>query len=271
MPGYNRNATQPWQIQWLKEESIQQPFCGYDLIAAVVLKLQALGLGQYSLCQVLYASKHPGVTLATAFCSHEQSERMQWTGAAMRNFARRCWCQPVFWLDYSTLKQHWRDPKWREGSDGKEFPGDFTYLRMQNCIKAINNTVMVAADLGKPPSAMDRIFCIFEVLATLSVRDDGRNPGFHVATYRQGLLKWCCCPSHATNINIEEAKSRDASAKETILNMAARIGVHNVNMQCARAIKVGLRVSIATTVIKMVVQVLLVAGALFVVIEDYHS
>lgn len=222
---YCRDDTHPWQLQWLKQEQPQRPLTSYDLIARIQLELEKRGLQHYSLAQIMYVGGHPGVSKATAFVSHRQDEEILETGAAMREYAKSCWKEPVFWIDVTSLKQM--------------VPGDFNFARIKRCIQDIGDTVMVTQRHGNVPKAVERIFCIFEVYATTCSNATGRPARFHIAA-SSARPRLCVTKDFEIKVSVETAESRDDQAKEMILNELRRDpGLAAANKACATAIAQG--------------------------------
>jgi len=241
LPGYCRhNAWSRWQ--WLKQEQPQREWMSYDVIVAIQLELAKRGLGQYSLAQVMSVAKHPGASKANCFLSHRQDEEIWETCAAMKHYARTCWREPVFWIDVVSLKQSW-DAEVYQNKMGNafvgdiQFPGDFTFPRIKRCIQNIGNTVMVTQHHGSIPSAMDRIFCIFEVYATTCKNESSsRLAKFHIASSFM-YPKLCVVKDHQIRVDVEAAKSTNPDARMTILNnLRDDPGFKEANTICAATI-----------------------------------
>jgi len=111
-----------------------------------------------------------------------------------------------------------------------EFPGDFTFARIQRCIQDINHTVMVARRFTEPPAALDRIFCVFEVLCTVGESDSRGQGALYISAIERIRNLF---PNQDVQINLESAKCRDMSAKQQIL---AKVDVCRTNEVVAAAI-----------------------------------
>jgi len=122
---------------------------GYDVAQAVKIYQRANDGTEYSMCQTFQQRSSDNVKKATKFISHLQMEPVEETLEAMCTEKDK---DTIFWLDYFTLCQ---------------CKNDFNVERVVKIIEEIGETLVILNLVdGELPYAK-RIFCIFEIYATL--------------------------------------------------------------------------------------------------------
>jgi len=235
---------------------------GYDLCAYIKGWNAKHGYQEFSAAEIFYAAGHPGARVAAGFLSHVQGERIGHTIAGMQegglNIHKPSLCKwwgmvlgsrrlPSLFVDYVSIRQSQKD---------------FNQERIRKTIKTLGRTVMLgswgpqsgragvpmksacaAMCVGcsascKTPEIFTRMFCVFEVYASIEADAEIVPVGFRRIGRLPPGLGWCfsCC---RPGIDLRKADSTNPEDKQHILGYFDSVsgGVEEVNSEMTRIYK----------------------------------
>jgi len=251
-PGYVRgdeDSKQGWFAK-IYPTRIQGVFVGYDFIEAIKVLWEKLGYEEFSVAEVFYAMEHPGAGFANTFVSHMQIEAIRDTFLALKNLAEKwLFFEPICWLDYISLRQK---------------KHDFTFDQVEATIREIGRTAVVTAELGVPPEAVTRSFCLFEWWAAL------KPPAGEFIVTSMNTIGACSIRSGSYEVDCTAATTKDDDVKKEIdAKIDGDIGFEEFARKIERAIKRAERALLLESICQLL-YIGFVFGTLFVIGEEIH-